>query len=267
MLLLSGNAELTQRVVDGLNHSTSQPRIQVVHLSDPDGALARAENDLFDVVVIDGTSRHLDSCTFLSLVRDLAVELPIVVLLGADADQLAMDAIAAGAQDCVDISSSLDAPLTRAVLFAIERRRFLAKLIERDHHEAVVRGHKDLREPTPPPPRPADARSVGVPDLRVAWPDEFDHAVEVYGELLDNALEEKYHRMAGSTAHIINNLAQRMGARNAGPRDVIDVHKAAMCIKMEGQPDVKIKAYIDEGRLLVLRLMGHLLSYYRSLSW
>ena len=55
-----------------------------------------------------------------------------------------------------------------------------------------------------------------------------------------------------------------MGALCSGPRDALDVHKTALVNASEGAPASKVKAYFEEGRYLILELMGRLLSFYRN---
>lgn len=62
-------------------------------------------------------------------------------------------------------------------------------------------------------------------------------------------------------------LADRLGALNAGPRDVIDLHRLTIADVVTGQPPLKAEAFIDEGRLVLIQLMGYLASFYRSLTW
>jgi hypothetical protein len=47
------------------------------------------------------------------------------------------------------------------------------------------------------------------------------------------------------------------------PRDVVEIHLAAMRARAEEAPPQKTQAYVEEGRVLVLELMGHLANFYR----
>jgi hypothetical protein len=59
-------------------------------------------------------------------------------------------------------------------------------------------------------------------------------------------------------------IARRLGARQANPRDVIDLHSAALQAKIENANPRKAKVYVEEGHLVVLELMGYLVSYYQN---
>lgn len=65
----------------------------------------------------------------------------------------------------------------------------------------------------------------------------------------------------------LTGIADRLGVLNAGPRDVIDVHKMAIAQRLEGVSMGRARAAIEEARMLLLQLMGHLASFYRNLSW
>lgn len=49
-------------------------------------------------------------------------------------------------------------------------------------------------------------------------------------------------------------------------RDLIEVHLQAMRDRSQHNTPKKLQAYFEEGRLLLLELMGHLASYYRSMA-
>ena len=49
----------------------------------------------------------------------------------------------------------------------------------------------------------------------------------------------------------------------AGPRDVVELHTTALKRRLSSAGVEQAEAYTEEGRLLVLELMGNLVSYYR----
>jgi len=61
-------------------------------------------------------------------------------------------------------------------------------------------------------------------------------------------------------------LAEQIGSMRAGPRDVIELHSAALREKTAGAPPRKAQAFVDEANVMVLELMGYLASHYRALS-
>jgi hypothetical protein len=59
-------------------------------------------------------------------------------------------------------------------------------------------------------------------------------------------------------------LGERLGAHEAAPRDVIEVHLAAIRAASADAPAARQQAYLEEGRLLALELMGHLAACYHA---
>jgi hypothetical protein len=50
----------------------------------------------------------------------------------------------------------------------------------------------------------------------------------------------------------------------AGPRDLVDMHGLALKIKTREVTPQKMGAYVEEGRFLILELMGYLAAFYRN---
>lgn len=100
--------------------------------------------------------------------------------------------------------------------------------------------------------------------LREAEPAEFGDLVSRFERLLDLALDQHQYRVRHELTAPLREIGDRLGALGAGPRDVIDLYGTALTSRSAGAPAVKARAYLDEGRLLVLELMGHLVSYYRD---
>ena len=61
-------------------------------------------------------------------------------------------------------------------------------------------------------------------------------------------------------------MGESMGFLKAGPRDVVEIHSTTLKRKSSQATPQKAQAYAEEGRLLVLELMGCLASYYRNFS-
>jgi PAS domain S-box-containing protein len=108
------------------------------------------------------------------------------------------------------------------------------------------------------------AESFGLNPMRSALPTVFEGVVQRYEHLLGLALERRAYKVEYNLAEDLCVLAERLGALKAGPRDVVDVHVTVLKRKSEGASIPKAQAYLDEGRLMVLELMGYLASYYRN---
>ena len=99
--------------------------------------------------------------------------------------------------------------------------------------------------------------------LREHAPAAFEEFVTRYGKVLDLAIEQSNYQVDNHLTEALQNLADEMGVHGVGPRDVLDVHNAALRQMRQGQRPRKAQSYLEEGRLLARELMGHLVSFYR----
>jgi hypothetical protein len=104
---------------------------------------------------------------------------------------------------------------------------------------------------------------LGVTPLSDGFPDLFAHLARAYSEALDQAVEARHYKVRHATADQLRAVAERLGFSRAGPRDVVDIHTAALRLRLKSKPS-QARAYLEEGRVLVLELMGYLASYYRN---
>ncbi len=97
-------------------------------------------------------------------------------------------------------------------------------------------------------------------------PEAFAELVAQYKYLMSLVLEERVFKVDHHIHEELRTMASRLGELEAGPRDVVDVHATALRIKMRASSMSRAKVLTIEGRLIVLELMGHLVSYYRNSS-
>jgi len=99
--------------------------------------------------------------------------------------------------------------------------------------------------------------------LRVANPTLFREYVIFYGNLLDAALKERGFGVPDIDASA-RQMASRLGDLHVAARDVIEIHLAALRKHSAGATSDRQQAYLEEGRMLALQIMGYLVSYYRD---
>jgi hypothetical protein len=104
----------------------------------------------------------------------------------------------------------------------------------------------------------------GAESLRECLPDIFEDLTQSYGKLLDLALEQRAYKVDYHLSERLRSLADKLGFLKAAPRDVIELHTTSLRQKNQDIPIAKAQAYVAEGRLLVLELMGYLTSFYRK---
>ena len=112
----------------------------------------------------------------------------------------------------------------------------------------------------------ATAQTFGLNTVREVAPEKFSGMVDLFGELIDQSLEEKVFRIPNQSSVVLHELAQKLGLLNAGPRDVIELYALSLRKKVTHANQLKNRAYVEASRTLALELMGHVVTYYRNLA-
>ena len=138
VLLLSADFR-TARLIDDLLHATWS-RTQLLAHAEWDAAAAQALVDHPSCCVLLDVPAHTreDAMELLAYLRLSAPDAPIVLLSDGDDEGLALDALKAGAQDCLAKSELAPAPLRRALTHAIERKRSEAELAHQALHDQLT---------------------------------------------------------------------------------------------------------------------------------
>jgi PAS domain S-box-containing protein len=108
------------------------------------------------------------------------------------------------------------------------------------------------------------AGAFGLAPVSGNNPRLFSELVEEYTQAIEKAWENKVYRVQHPVSDLLRRIAERLGQAAAGPRDVVQVHITALRNKGEGAPPAKLQAYTEEGRLLLVEVMGYLTSHYRN---
>jgi len=138
--------------------------------------------------------------------------------------------------------------------------------VQAERVEQLRRELQALEKLAGPPPAAVTAVAFGTLPLRGSHPELFGEVVGRFARLLDAALEQRQYKVTHAVSEDLRGMGDRLGFARAGPRDVVEVYTAALRDRTAGAPPPKARAYAEEGRLLVLELMGHLVSYYRAAS-
>ena len=132
--------------------------------------------------------------------------------------------------------------------------------------EQLERELRSLERISAPPATATTAETFGLMPFRQASPDTFHQLVRQYGDLMELALEQQAFKVEHDISGSLRAMADELGAFKAGPRDVVEVHSTALKEKAGEASHTRYQAYAEEGRIMVLELMGHLVSYYRTYS-
>ncbi len=99
--------------------------------------------------------------------------------------------------------------------------------------------------------------------LHDRMPEVFQQFILRYAELLDLALDQRAFKVDHHLSDKLRALSKRLGQLRAGPRDLVEIHSKALKKKVAGSTPNRKQAAAEEGRLLLLELMGYLTTYYR----
>jgi diguanylate cyclase (GGDEF)-like protein len=138
VLLVSADFR-TARLIDELLHATWS-RTQLLAHAEWDAAAAQALVDYPSCcVLLDvAADRQDEAMDLLAYLRLSAPDAPVVLLSDRADEPLALEAVRAGAQDCLAKSELEPALLRRALTHAIERRRLEAALAHQALHDQLT---------------------------------------------------------------------------------------------------------------------------------
>lgn len=243
-------------LVSELLHPTAHEQYDVLHVPQMAAAVQALRTRSVDVVVLDLRLPDCAGVDAVRAVRKVTSEVPIVVLTGNDDDRLAMECIDAGAQDYLPKSEVRERNLRRAIGYAIKRIRD-AQVRHLQETLARYRTLSSAAQRTS-----VTAALVGAGPISQRNPQTFASAVKAYYALLEPYLVHHQERVEASHAEM-EVIVTLLGDAGSGPRDLLDVHVAALDQALALHLDPHARSIVFESRLLALEMMGLLVDYYR----
>jgi hypothetical protein len=110
------------------------------------------------------------------------------------------------------------------------------------------------------------SRMFGDAPLRETYTADMAGLTVLYAELLEKAVEERTYRTERTTGGRLRQMASELGSLRARPRDVVEIHRLALQPLVSEENPRKAKVYLEEGRVLLVELLGYLADHYRLLS-
>lgn len=98
-------------------------------------------------------------------------------------------------------------------------------------------------------------------DRSVDWETRFDDWCHSYADMLEHSLLRGGDAPARNDLH---SLAGDLVAQGAGPREVVEIHRRTMGAYFGNGDAVARRHCAEEGRLLLVELLGHLAAGYRT---
>jgi hypothetical protein len=171
--------------------------------------------------------------------------------------KIALEALKEGAQDFLPKESVSSDNLERAIRYCIQRNKLWQELQwskERERRERELRAFQESVTDLDAAPPPAVKESGYV----------FEQYVADYQAALTQSLQETTFKGPHEVPDQMRILATKLGEMQAGPRDIIDIHSAALLRACKGKPKAVEQAMTEEGRIMVVQLMGYMCRYYRN---
>ncbi len=241
---------------------TLRPEFDVLTVTAPEAALLMLEQRDVAVLIADQRMPSTGGVELLTEVRRRQPDV-VGVLMSAYADlDAAMHAI-----NEAHAFAFLAKPWDVDELLVVVRRAVDAHRAHRGQRVDLLeqqRELQDLEALSRSAPAPVTAQRFGAGPLRERLPDAFDALLLGYAGVLEHALEQRIYRVDHAVSAELGSLAEQLGTLQAGPRDVLDLHTRVLKRRLVTVSIEEAAGYTEEGRLLVLELMGHLVTYYRG---
>jgi DNA-binding response OmpR family regulator len=226
-------------------------------------ALEQLTRSSIDVIILDLMLPDSRGMGTLTRIREAAPSIPVLIQTALDDETVAVKALELGATGYlhkVELDTNL---LVYAIRTAIERQQKLDAIqqVQLAQHEDEFR---ELEALVNKKNTPVTAKLFGLEPLREAQADIFAELLQTYGDVLDLALEKRAYKVEHKITEHLHSLATQLGVLKATPRDIVELHSAVLKQKTQGVLQSKAQAYMVEGRLMVLELMGYLCAYYRK---
>jgi CheY-like chemotaxis protein len=247
-----GDAALVSASLEG----EGRDAYHIVHVPRLADAVAKLRSTDVDVVVLD---LQLPDCAGVEAVmtlRSAVGEVPIVVLTGTADEQLALACLDAGAEDYLAKAEAHAHALRRSIGYAITRKREIQLRELRaalDYYRTLSSTHQGTT---------VTAALAGSGAVSTRSPQRFEDIVGAYFALFVDYLGKATDRLDAPRVEK-ERIITLIGDANGGPRDLIDVHMAALDRAAALGDEPRARSLVFEARLLALEMMGLLVDYYR----
>lgn len=268
VLLVTNKTEDYTQVDRLLNEAPSSAiwglEFQIEFYHNLEDAIAQLSEQHFDVLFISLNSPDSQAMETLQDSQQEFPYLATVVFTENRDETLRVQCLQLGAQGYL-IKDQIDSKLlVYSLRLAIEQKRQLQVLQQNQLKRLQEQEILGLRHIADTGQTQITAKLFGLYLLRESSPEIFQEIVQEYGELMDLSMEQRAYRVEHNISEKLRNMGEQLGFLKASPRDVVDIHTQVLKEKTQQTNPIKAQAYVSEGRLMVLELMGYLASYYRK---
>lgn len=218
----------------------------------------------YDVVLLDLSLGDSAGLSTYEGMRTILSETPIIILTGLQDEALAEKIIQKGAQDYLVKDAINTALLTRSVRYAIERNRLTVELEKTKQLENQKREIETLDKIPQNTTSKITERLLGIKSLRESYPDMFMAYSQKLSKILDMVVEAKLYKTDHDITSVLRDFADELGYSFAGPQDVVEIYSYTQKEKIKACNYEAIQIYLEEGRVVILMLMGYLVAFYKK---
>ena len=210
-----------------------------------------------DVILLDLRLPDASGVDAVKAIQAITSDIPIVVLTGMADEAMALQCIDAGAQDYLAKDELKPLPLRRTIGYAVARLREM----QLREMQALLHNYRAMSSAGVP--TSVTANIAGVGSIRDRDKEGFARITDEYAVLLARYIEQLNYK-DDKPKDIMGSITTALGDAGGGPRDLLDVHVAALERSLDGLSVERARATVIEGRLLALEMMGLLVDYYRT---
>ncbi|MEM0951425.1 MAG: response regulator [Cyanobacteria bacterium P01_H01_bin.74] len=228
-----------------------------------------ATNDEFDVYLVDYRLGSKNGLDFIKEFSNAPISKPAILLTGDTQESLDIDALNAGATDYLKKGDFNSAILEKTIRYALERKNYQGALQDANRNLQVLKQlERELQSlshfSSSGAKLPVSERMMGAASLNESHPSSFNAIVDNFKRLIEKALKAQMFKDHSSTVSTdLHKMANQLGFLMATPKDVIDCYSLAIKSMCEDASTKRSQIIIEEGRILLVQLMGYLCSYYR----
>lgn len=262
ILLVEDDSDDAQLVASLLGGDRA-PRFSVTCRHNLAAALDEMGNSVPDAVLLDLSLPDSQGFEGLREISRRHRSVPVVVLTGLADAEAGLDALGLGAEDYL-LKNGLERELlVRALRYARERRALHCQLEELREQERRDREQAVLERLLAAPRTAVTARYYGADDLAASAPQLYTELVTRYSQLMETHFSSASRDGDRTVSRELQVMSESLGLMYAGPRDVIRMHQEALRRQTATATEALARAMGNEGRLMLVELMGNLLAWYR----
>ncbi|MEF2072970.1 response regulator [Consotaella aegiceratis] len=257
LLLVEDNPADADVIRDLLEATPDGDSFQVLNVTRLDEAKKLLVERSIDVVLLDLRLPDAAGTEGVAALLEISKDLPIIVLTGMDDETLALKCIDAGAQDYLSKDEIASSNLRRSIGYAMARLRE-AQIREL---QSMLAGYRTLSSSGVKTGVTASIAGVGA--LKERREEDYAKLLDAYSDLFARYIDQLAYRQQRPT-RLMDEIATILGDLQAGPRDLLDLHVAALEELIHGVSVERARSFVIEGRLLALEMMGLLVDFYRT---